>query len=148
MLTINIIPQPLKSAGIDLLMLPRRFGEEEPQPLHRRVLGPGHRFRPGQGGQRLVPLPRGRQPGQVPAQTPPLGQRVEEAIEAGGVILERPRRRWTRTTSGHGDHPCPSFTATTVRRQQATGRSSYTAGKLTRCVQAEAAMPPPSFTRT
>src|SRR5439155_10252699 len=68
---------------IDPLGVPPRLGQEELQPLHRRQLGPGHRLRPGQRGQRLVPLPRRQQPGQVLAEPPPLRHMREQVIETG-----------------------------------------------------------------
>ena len=73
--------QQLQAPGVDLLGVPGRFGQEELQPLHRRMLGPDDRLGPGQAGQRLVPIPRGEQPGQVLPEPPPLGQRDEQVIE-------------------------------------------------------------------
>jgi hypothetical protein len=55
--------QQLQPPGVDLVSVPPGFREEELQPLHRRVLRPGHRLGPGQRGQRLVPVPRRQQPG-------------------------------------------------------------------------------------
>ncbi|GAB2806553.1 hypothetical protein GCM10027073_44040 [Streptomyces chlorus] len=56
-------PQQLKAPGVDPFGVPRGFGQEELQPLHRRMLGARHRLDPGQDRERLVPLPRGQQPG-------------------------------------------------------------------------------------
>ncbi|WUU43336.1 CHAT domain-containing protein [Streptomyces sp. NBC_00659] len=58
-------------------------------------------LRPCQAGDRLVPLPRRQQPGQVLTKTPPLGQAEEEVIEPGRVPLQRLRRGRTRTASSH-----------------------------------------------
>ena len=44
---------------------------------------PGHRLGPGQGRQRLVPLPRRQQPGQVLPEPPPLRHMREQVIETG-----------------------------------------------------------------
>jgi site-specific DNA recombinase len=79
----RIGPQQLQPAGIHRLRLPHRFRKEELQPLHRRQLGPGHRLRPRQGRQRLVPVPRRQQPGQVLAEPPPLRHMSEQVIETG-----------------------------------------------------------------
>src|SRR5262249_1812563 len=59
------------------------------------------RLRPGQAGQRLVPVPRGQQPGQVLPKPAPLRQRREQVVEPGRVALQRPRRRRARTPRGH-----------------------------------------------
>ena len=64
--------QRLQPAGIDPAGIPPGFGQEELQPLHRRMLCPGHRLGPGQRGQRLVPVPRRQHPGQVLLESPPL----------------------------------------------------------------------------
>ena len=79
----RISPQQVQPAGVHRLRIPYRFGQEELQPLHRRQLGPGHRLRPGQPGQRLVPLPRRQQPRQVLAEPPPLRYMGEQVIETG-----------------------------------------------------------------
>ena len=50
--------QQLQPAGIDLLGIPPGLRQEELQPLHRGMLRPGHRLRPRQRRQRLVPVPR------------------------------------------------------------------------------------------
>ena len=73
-------PQQLQPPRIDPLRIPPRFREEELQPLHRRVLRPGHRLGPGQRGQRLVPVPRRQQPRQVLPEPPPLRQTAEQVI--------------------------------------------------------------------
>src|SRR5260370_37348350 len=57
--------------------------DDDPEPLTRRQLGPGHRLRPGQRGQRLVPLPRRQQPGQVLAEPASLRHMREQVIETG-----------------------------------------------------------------
>jgi hypothetical protein len=57
--------QQLQPAGVDLLRIPPGFGQEELQPLHRRMLRPCDRFGSGQRGQGLVPVPRNQQTGQV-----------------------------------------------------------------------------------
>jgi hypothetical protein len=64
--------QQLQPARIHLVSVPPGFREEELQPLHRRVLRPGDRLRPGQRSQRLVPLSRRQQPGKVLPEPPPL----------------------------------------------------------------------------
>ncbi len=66
--------QELKPTGVDLLELPGRLRQEELQPLHRRVLGTGHRFRPGQRGERLVPVSWQQQTGQVLPESPSPGR--------------------------------------------------------------------------
>lgn len=48
------------------------FGEEERQPLYRRVLRPGHGFDPSQASQGLGALLRSQQPSQVLPKPPPL----------------------------------------------------------------------------
>lgn len=53
----RLLAQQFKPPVVDLLGLPGRFGQEEQQPLHLRHPRTGHRFRPGQTGDRLVPLP-------------------------------------------------------------------------------------------
>ena len=68
----RVTQQQLQPAGVDPLRIPPRLGQEELQPLHRPVLRPGHRLGPGQRGQRLVPVPRRQQPGQVLPEPPPL----------------------------------------------------------------------------
>jgi hypothetical protein len=67
--------QQLQSAVVDPLVVPPGLGQEEVQALHRRMLRPDHRLRPGQSRQRLVPIPRREQPDQVLAKTPPLRER-------------------------------------------------------------------------
>ena len=64
--------QQLQPPGVDPLRIPPGLRQEELQPLHRRVLRPGHRLGPGQRGQRLVPVPRRQQPGQVLTEPTPL----------------------------------------------------------------------------
>ena len=68
----RIRQQQLQPPGIDPLRIPPGLRQEELQPLHRRMLRPGHRLGPGQRGQRLVPVPRRQQPGQVLPEPPPL----------------------------------------------------------------------------
>ena len=97
----RIRQQQLQPPGIDLLRIPPGLGQEELQPLHRRMLRPGHRLGPGQRGQRLVPVPRRQQPGQVLPEPPPLRQRAEQVIKPGRIPLQRARRRRTRPTSRH-----------------------------------------------
>ena len=89
--------QQLQPPGIDLVSVPPGLGQEELQPLHRRVLRPGHRLGPGQRGQRLVPVPRRQQPGQVLPEPPPLRHTSEQIIEPGRIPLQRTRRRRTRS---------------------------------------------------
>ena len=93
--------QQLQPPGIHLVSIPPRLGQEELQPLHRRMLRPRDRLGPGQRGQRLVPVPRRQQPGQVLPEPPPLRQRPEQVIKPGRILFQRPRRRRTRHTSGH-----------------------------------------------
>jgi hypothetical protein len=57
--------QQLQPAVIDPVRVPPGLGEEELQPLHRPVLRSRDRLGPGQRGQRLVPVPRRQQLGQV-----------------------------------------------------------------------------------
>jgi hypothetical protein len=68
----RVVQQQLQPAEVDLLRIPPRLRQEELQPLYRRMLRPGHRFSPGQRGQRLVPVPRRQQPCQVLPEPPPL----------------------------------------------------------------------------
>jgi hypothetical protein len=101
----RIGPQQLQPAGINLCRIPPRLRQEELQPLHRRVLGAGHRLRPGQRRQRLVPLPRTQQPRQVLPEPPPLRQRAEQVIKPGRIPLQRARRRRTRQPTRHHTLP-------------------------------------------
>jgi hypothetical protein len=48
---------------------------------------PRHRLRAGQGGQRLVPVPRRQQPRQVLAKPPALRNMREQVIETGPRTL-------------------------------------------------------------
>jgi len=59
----RIGPQQFQPADIDPLRIPLRLRQEELQPLHRRMLRPGHRLGSGQRGQRLVAVPRRQQAG-------------------------------------------------------------------------------------
>jgi site-specific DNA recombinase len=93
--------QQLQPAGVDLLWIPPGLRQEELQPLHRRMLRPGHRLRPSQCGQRLVPVPRRQQPGQILPEPAPLRQPAEQVIKPGRVLLQRARRHWTGPTSRH-----------------------------------------------
>jgi hypothetical protein len=93
--------QQLQPTGIHLVSVPPRFGQEELQPLHRPVLRPHDRLGPGQRGQRLVPVPRRQQPGQVLPEPPPLRQRTEHVIKPRRIPLQRARRRRTGPTSSH-----------------------------------------------
>jgi hypothetical protein len=68
----RVTQQQLQPPGIDLPGIPPGLGQEELQPLHRRLLRPGDRLGPGQRGQRLVPPPRRQQPGHVLPEPPPL----------------------------------------------------------------------------
>jgi hypothetical protein len=68
----RITGQHLQPAVIDPARIPPRLREEELQPLHRRMLRPGHRLSPHQRRQRLVPVPRRQQTGQVLPEPPPL----------------------------------------------------------------------------
>lgn len=123
----RIREQQLKPPGVDLLVLPRRLRQEELQTLHRRVLGTGHRLRPGQRGKRLVPLPRQQQTAQVLAKPTALGQRPEQIVEPGRVPFQRPGSRRTRYTRGHVMAPprqrcLPTDTADLTPCQQTTGK--------------------------
>jgi site-specific DNA recombinase len=93
--------QQLQPAGVDPLRVPPGLRQEELQPLHRRVLRPGHRLGSRQRGQRLVPVPRRQQPRQVLPEPPPLRQPAEQVIKPGRILLQRARRRWTGPTSRH-----------------------------------------------
>jgi len=64
--------QQLQPADPDPLRIPPGLRQEELQPLHRRMLRSRHRLGPGQRRQRLVPVPRRQQPGQVLPEPPPL----------------------------------------------------------------------------
>jgi hypothetical protein len=77
------------------------LGQEELQPLHRRILRTDHRLSAHEGGQRLVPFPGQQQPGQILAEPPPLSQGGEQPVEAGRVLLQRPRSRRAGTTRSH-----------------------------------------------
>ena len=112
----RIRPQQLQPPRIDLLRIPPRLRQEELQPLHRSMARPGHRLSPGQRGQRLVPVPRSQQPGQVLPEPPPLRQRAEQIVKPGRIPLQRPRRHRTRPTFGHHRlpgtaHHHPGYTA-------------------------------------
>ena len=61
----RVTHQQLQPTGVDPFRIPPGLRQEELQPLHHRVLRPGHRLGPGQRGQRLVAVPLGQQPGQV-----------------------------------------------------------------------------------
>ena len=63
---------PLLGDGIHV---PRRFGEEELQALHLGRLRLDDRLRTGERGERLVPIPRRQQAGEVCAELTPLGER-------------------------------------------------------------------------
>ncbi len=101
----RVTQQQLQPAGIHLVGVPPRFRQEELQPLHRRVLRPGHRLGAGERGQRLVPVPRRQQPGQVLPEPPPLRQPAEQVIKPGRILLQRARRRRTGPMSGHHTPP-------------------------------------------
>ena len=85
----------LWSALTDPRRLARWYGQVEGD------LRPGHRLRPGQSRQRLVPVPRRQQSGQVLAEPPPLRHTSKKIIEPGRVPLQRARRRRTRPASSH-----------------------------------------------
>lgn len=108
--------QQFKPPVVDLLGLPGGLGQKERQPLHPRPPRAGDGLRPGQAGDRLVPLPRRQQPGQILTTTPPLSQAEEEIVEPGRALLQRPRHRRTRTTSGHLQPSTEQLTLTTGRR--------------------------------
>jgi len=93
--------QQLEAPVVDLLVVPPGLGEEELQSLHRRVLRPDHRFRPGQSRQCLVPIPRREQAGQVLTEPASLGEGPENVVEPGRVALQRPRRRRGRHSLRH-----------------------------------------------
>jgi hypothetical protein len=76
----RIREQQFQPAAINLLSVPPGFGQEELQPLHRRMMRPECRLGPGQRGQRLVPVPRRQQPGQLIPEPAPLRQRTEQVI--------------------------------------------------------------------
>ncbi|MDH6493734.1 hypothetical protein M2157_009821 [Streptomyces sp. SAI-127] len=57
-----------------------------------------------------------RSPVQVLAKPSPLGQAEEEVVEPGRVLLQRTRRRRTRTASGHLQPPARQLTPTTGLR--------------------------------
>jgi hypothetical protein len=68
----RVSPQQLQPPGIDPVRIPAGLRHEELQPLHRRMLRSRDRLGPGQRGQRLIPVPRRQQPGQVLPESPPL----------------------------------------------------------------------------
>ena len=60
-----------------------------------------HRLGPGQRGQRLVPVPRRQQPGQVLPEPPPLRHMSKKIIEPGRIPLQRARCGRRRPASRH-----------------------------------------------
>lgn len=82
----------LKPPVIDLPGVPGGLRQEELQPLHGRILRAGHRLGAGQAGQRLVPVPRRQQGREVLAQATSLGERDQQVVKAGRVLLQRTRR--------------------------------------------------------
>jgi hypothetical protein len=98
--------QQFDAPVVDPLVLPGGLGQEELQPLDGRVLGTGHRFGVSQAGQRLVPVSRRQQSGEVLAEAAPLGQRDQKVIEAGRVLLQRTRCGRARPAFGHQEPPC------------------------------------------
>ena len=117
--------QQLQPPGIDPLSIPPGLGQEELQPLHRRVLRPGHRLGPGQRGQRLVPVPRRQQPGQVLPEPPPLFHPREQIIEPGRIPLQRARRRGTGPTCRHHTPLSTSRHYPRAYHQPATESTNY-----------------------
>ncbi len=107
--------QQRHSAGVDLLVVPRRLGQEELQPLHRGMLGTDYGLGAGQGGQRLVAVPRQQQAREVLAEPAALCQGGEQVIEACGVGFQRARSGRTRHTTGHHSSQAAR------RRSSATG---------------------------
>jgi hypothetical protein len=83
----RIRQQQLQPAAINLLSIPPGFRQEELQPLHRRMLRAGRRLGSRQRRQRLVPVPRRQQTGQVFPEPPPLRQRAEQVIKPGRIPL-------------------------------------------------------------
>lgn len=112
----RLLAQQFAPPVVDLLGLPGRLGQEELQPLYPRHSRTGHRLRPCQASDRLVPLPRRQQPGQILTKPPPLGQAEEEVVEPSRVVLQRSRRRRTRTASSHLQPPARQLTPTTGLR--------------------------------
>jgi hypothetical protein len=103
----RVSQQRLQATRVDRFLAPGRLGQEELQPLYRRMLGVGHRFGAGQAGQRLVANAGQEQPGQVLAKPPPLGQRLEEIIEVDGVRFQWTGRGRTRQPLRHLKLPRP-----------------------------------------
>jgi hypothetical protein len=69
----RISSQQLQLTGIDLLSVSLGFGEEELQPLNRRMLRPGHRLGPPASAVSVLFRSRGASsPGQVLSEPPPL----------------------------------------------------------------------------
>ena len=94
--------QQLQPPGTDPVRIRAGLGHKELQPLHRRMLRPRDRLGPGQRRQRLVPLPRRQQPGQVLPEPPPLRHTSKKVIKPGRIPLQRARRyRTARPTSRH-----------------------------------------------
>jgi hypothetical protein len=94
--------QQLQPPRVDRRAVPGGLREEVLQLLGGRVLGPDHRLRPGEGGERLVPLPWQEQALQVDPEGPALGQRAEAGVELPGVRLQRPGGLRARLADRHG----------------------------------------------
>ncbi len=104
----RVLQQQLQPPLVHPVRVPPRLREEELQPLNRRELRPGHRLGPGQRGQRLVPVPRRQQPGQVLPEPPPLRHASKQVIEPGRIPLQRTRSRPTRYRLRHRSSPAPN----------------------------------------
>jgi hypothetical protein len=108
----GIRAQQLQPAGVDPLRIPPRLREEELQPLHRRILRPGHRLGPGQRRQRLVPVPRRQQPGQVLPEPRRCARRPNRSSNRAaysssgpGATGQRRRPVITHPTASHATTP-------------------------------------------
>ncbi len=125
--------------SLTLVAVPARLGQEVLQPLHARQTRAGHRFDPGQAGQRLVPVARRQQPGQLLAKPAPLGEVEEQVIKTRRARLQRPRRTYL-PLSHHAPtrRGIPSLRSTTglLKRQPATARFNELPVAICRCARA------------
>ena len=94
--------EPRQAPRVDRRPVPGGLREDVLQLLGGGVLRPGHRLRPGQRRQGLVPLAGQQQPLQVRPEGPALGQRPEAGVEATGGGLQRPGGLRARLADGHG----------------------------------------------
>ena len=98
------IGQQLQPALVDLVGVPGGLRHKPLQALRGWVLGADDRLGAGQGGQGLVAVAGQQQALQVGAKAAALGQRPEQGVEPGGVVLQGAGGRWAGQPFGHGDH--------------------------------------------